>query len=314
MEVKKLTYGILTTIIAVMLVSAMLIPVLPTPTTHTVEKENVGYMYTATDQPGNYTYSITDSTLYINGDELQISGSNAHPGAAGKYFWFALDTVPSGATILEVNPSEAYTTATSSKVIMTPSYWNYYESSDLKVGSNIYASTFGFAAVNGGDYAVYDGADASFSVNTGEAVHYYSQLAYGSSANLLRAGDAEGSESSAYLRYTYSVTIVDGVATLEYAILNNGGTVEDITSSVTATCTYSSMTTDNGLTTYTGLNVELTGLSLDTTYNCFAVPLKYTVTEISGNGPEYTLINIIPLLVLVGVMLGAVGLFISRRD
>ena len=303
MEVKKLTYGILTTIIAVVLVSAVLIPAISSSsTTTTVEKENEGYLFTATDQGGTYTYTldVTNKDVLVNGEVLNAQKLDDIYGAgvATPTFGFSFPTDQT-TFLLQGQGKTGGTPA--DRVNVTPNSWTYVNDGTTFTGGTISANSPILAAVNGGNYAVY-AADTvpSVSVNSGDTVYYYNQLG-------AKTGDST-------VRYMYRVAVVDGVATVDYANKISGGNLTDFSSSVSATCTYTDMVTENGVTTYTGLSVELTGISIGS-FNAvyFAVPLVYTATE-TPDGPVYTLINIIPLLVLVGVMLGAVGLFISRRD
>ena len=302
MEVKKLTYGILTTIIAVVLVSAVLMPAIST--SNSSEKENEGYMFTATpltesNQEQNCRYTLdSDNNVLVNGEILKVDTTNTYTvGMSNSNFGVVFSPVEKSFLLNGESLLRPYLSAVEGVQLLTNEYWSFTISS----GSPIYTADRSepvFAAVNGGDYAVYDN-DATFKVNAGETVYFYDQVAFGTDNSTL---------------YTYRATIVDGVATLVYANKIASGTLTDISSSVTVNCTYDSMTTENGVTTYTGLNVEISGITLGAIVsNCLAVPMKYTVTADQDN-PVYTLINIIPLLVLVGVMLGAVGLFISRRD
>lgn len=302
MEVKKLTYGILTTIIAVVLVSAVLIPAISSSSTTTVEKENEGYLFTATDQWGTYTYTldVTNKDILVNGEVLNAQKLDDIYGAgvATPTFGFSF---PTDQTTFLLQGQGKTSVTNANRVNVTPSSWTYVYNSNTFTGGTISANSPILAAVNGGNYAVY-AADTvpSVSVNSGDTVYYYNQLG-------AKTGDST-------VQYMYRVAVVDGVATVDYANKISSGTLTDFSSSVSATCTYTDMVTENGVTTYAGLNVELTGISIGS-FNAayFAVPLVYTATE-TPDGPVHTLINIIPLLVLVGVMLGAVGLFISRRD
>lgn len=305
MEVKKLTYGILTTILAVVLVSAVLIPAISSSNSSS-EKENEGYMFTATpltmdNQEQNCHYTLdSDNNVLVNGEILKVDTTNTYTvGMSNSVFGVVYSPVDQSFLLNGQGLSRPYLTAVSGVQLLTNEYWSYTIKNSGSPIIEIDRSEPVFAAVNGGDYAVYNNG-ATFKVNAGETVYFYDQVAFGTDNGTL---------------YTYRATIVDGVATLAYANkISSTGTLTDISSSVAVNCTYNSMTTENGVTTYTGLNVEITGITLGAIVsNCLAVPMKYTVTADQDN-PVYTLINIIPLLVLVGVMLGAVGLFISRRD
>lgn len=306
MEVKKLTYGILTIIIAVVLVSAVLIPAISSSstTTTTVEKENEGYLYTMTDQAGDYTYSVDTSTYatLLNGDALEFfseTSSTYLAGVATPTFdaMFKntkvsnVDVISEGADGM-LNP----TSFTLSNGTFT---YSAYKDGSTKTYTGTFDSDKALYAVNGGNYAAFSGG-ASFSVNTGDTVYYTtSYTSIGSTYNV-----------------AYRVSIVNGVTTVDYANKIVSGVVTPI--DIAATCTYDDMATTNGVTTYTNFTVTITSSSGEVSdfYPAYIVaPRTYTETiTTEQTGAEFTLINIIPLLVLVGVMLGAVGLFISRRD
>lgn len=62
------------------------------------------------------------------------------------------------------------------------------------------------------------------------------------------------------------------------------------------------------------VSVDMSDGTSTETFTPYRILLPYEVEGHADSGANYSLISIIPLLVLVGLVLGAVGAFISRRD
>lgn len=299
MDVKKLTIGILTTLIAVVLVSSMLIPAIESSSsTTTVEKQNEGYLYTMTDQIGDYTYTAVKQDLYLNGEVvLSTDGTKFSGGVSTSSLGVAVQKINSANYISTTEQSNELVKSVS---ITSNGSWTITPITGSTVTGTVDTDNVMFFAAKEGNFAAYNNG-ASFSVTKGDAIYFMDSIG------------ASYTDSNYYL---FCISIIDGVATTVYANKApfSGGSFSPVVPEVS--CAYDSMVTENGVTSYTNLsvNVSFGDITLETlSGNYFAVPLAYTET-VTESGPEYTLINIIPLLVLVGVMLGAVGLFISRRD
>ena len=294
MEIKKITYGIISALIAIVLIAAVLVPVTSESTTH--EETNDGYLFTMTDKIGDYTYTVdSNKDTLVNGVILDVSAS------APSQYYAGVSSATFGASHLNINAGlwvtgegmSAVSTNATSAVVTAAGTWTANGAT-----GNIDTEHKAFYAVNGGEYGVYTSA-STIKVNQGEAVYFLNQ--YGQCTV----------DTSTY-GLTYQVSIVDGVATLDYANIIKAGVVTDVSDVTTVTAVYSDMVIEDGVTTYTNISasISITGYSLQTQGYTVA-PLTYDVRE---TGAVYTMITLIPLLIVVGLVMGVIGLVISRRD
>lgn len=286
-------------VVGVVMLSTVLYPVVTSASQDTVYQTD--YEYRATTTIGNYNYTCDEDALYLNGSAITYKDYSSDQYSIGvssevvsltwreqNLMWGSsvASGVATNSTALDINADGSWTL-------------NYGESSTASSATTTQIEK-GVFAKNDGELAVYpfQGSLApTFSVPEGTELIMFDNY-----------GQVIDSSDKTWA-FAYRATILGNAVTIDYAVIYDNATTLDV-SNILSISLNGSITTENGLTTYTSVSpsITLTGYNMQVR-NLVAVPYEYKVNN------EYAdLFGIIPILFVVALILGTISIIWSRRE
>lgn len=279
-----------TSMVIILMVVSVLVPMIQnTDTTTYVESDNEGFAYKMTRSDGTYDRRITLTTVGESSATYTIGASGTSTGTTktisgdDNLTWISDNTIltltSAGMHVLNANVGNVAWNATSA------GDYAEYTAGSMKIvrspGENQTQRTSPYTWVmapdDNGSWAWFDG-----SFNASKATKMYAVWWSSSGANA-----TAGFGTATSMAKAVAATGVTAAWTVDYS---DEGTYYAVNG---ATVTYNSTS----------------GSALG-----FAAPISYT-SGTDGTGSIVTdLLNIIPILIIVGIILAIVGLYLSRRD
>lgn len=291
---------VITLTVGIILAGSILVPVINGIETKTVTME--GYDYRATSQLGDYTYTANSDGFFLNDEPIDYKAQSSDKYSVGIGSETACLTYRESASMWGGAVGSGPLLSTKTFDVNSDGSWTITATNDSTISSDsTNAIEAGIFAKNDGELAVYvyPSTIEELTVKEGTALKAfcnYSQFVIDDVTYVL----------------SYSITIIDGEYTVDYAIGYTSTTTIDVSDNLTIQFANVSVDKHDGLTTYTNfnINVAVTGVT-NMNRCCLATPYSYEVKD----SPYSALYDAIPIIVIIGLVLTATSvIFLKRRE
>lgn len=290
MEVKESLTGILAVIIALTMIVVVAIPIVDSITQDnmTVVQQNAGYRYTSMDTTEDVALTYADSTYTLNGTDIkQIVDTSAATATSPIVAYIITDSLAArlyfsdtqnvctlyGPALTESN--KQHILASGETLTLSGGTWTLSGGSADATGSY----SFAYVPSTSGEFGAYR-PDAQIYADAGAEI----VIANGLSGTWVAHGTVTGS------------------ITTDFALTSDGG---DNTANINVTLNTTEQ--DDGTILISGFRPDISA-----SYGILIAPIDYHVTD-EGSKAVMSIANMIPLILIVGVLIMAVTLIIRRN-
>ena len=306
MNVKEITMGIVAVIVSLVIVVVCAIPIISDSVATEDTFENEGYFYVDKFSETT-TFVFENSTLKINGEDVALPGPNT--------------TTPYGNSIsVAFTDNGVIRYSPSSNILLTRGAFGNHNCSALSLTFSEGAFTGTYTSASNSSTGSLSGTYTELTMiqDTGNSIMCYTSGAYINGDSLIDGcGFTSLTNNSSYVVVHLSGTYDDGVEIGVYD--QNDGTTEDY---VVSNIEYDITPVNGYIDLYRLTKITFTvsdeggTVSDNVTYNIYTVPSEVTAERsVHVDGPTGSILAVIPVMMVLAILIGAVTLFIkTRRD